>query len=118
MLGTCWSPGPGSPRWAAPADGSSNVPRAVSNRQAVQSPSGASPRTFALHFLHNLTTPAAARELVAHAWPICEKLYPSGGTPAKTAKVTFPLLSQYSDQMTQLIFDLAGGENSVSNLLP
>ena len=71
-----------------------------------------------MHFLHNLTTPVVARELLAHAWPICAKLYPSGGAPTKTAKVTFPLLSQYSDQMTQLIFDLAGGENGVPDFLP
>src|SRR4029453_8233374 len=57
----------GSSRLVGPADASANNPRPVSRRQAVQSPSGASARISAPHFLQSLLTPIIARELLAYS---------------------------------------------------
>ena len=54
------------------------------------------------------------RQCVAHVGRNCIAVREA----TKIAKVTFPLLSQHSDEMAQLLFDLAGGDNRVTNLLP
>ena len=94
------SPRPGSdPGYRAAA----SRPSPVSNRQAVQSPSGASAKISAPHFRQTLGALLICGESSV-ALPIvyCAEFYHT-------------LRSQHSDQMAQLIFDIAGNGNSVTD---
>jgi hypothetical protein len=79
------------------------TPSAVSNMQPVQSPLGASEKILAPHFRQILVTLIITGELR------CSLLY--------CAKFGHILRSNYSDQVTQFVFNIAGSSNSVGNFL-
>src|ERR1700758_2239142 len=92
---------PGSP---TPATASMKIPSAVSSAHAVQSPLGASEKIFAPHFRQTLITLIIARDSVCvpilHCVEFCRLLRAS-----------------HSNQITQLVLDIAGGRNGMSNFL-
>src|SRR5215472_4504047 len=92
---------PGSP---TPATASGPIPTAASSTHAVQSPFGASEKIFAPHLRQTLITLIIARDSGCVLILYCVKL----------CRV---LCADHSNQIAQLVFDIAGGCNGMSNFL-
>src|SRR6266480_5355642 len=91
---------PSSP--AATASG--KIPSAVSSTHAVQRPLGASEKIFAPHLRQILITLIIARDsscvLILYCVEFCRVL-----------------CANYSNQITQLVLDIAGSRNGIGNFL-
>src|SRR6266849_10510700 len=81
------------------ATGSGKIPSAVSSAQAVQSPLGASEKIFAPHFRQTLVTRIIVVEIS------CFTVY--------CVKFGRTLRANYSNEMTQFVFNVAGSRNRV-----
>src|SRR6266566_1444015 len=84
--------------------GSGKIPSAVSSTHAVQSPRGASEKIFAPHLRQTLITLIIARDSACVPILYCVKFCPA-------------LCANHSNQITQLIFDIAGSRNGIGNFL-
>src|SRR6266480_525485 len=89
---------------SAPATASGKIPSAVSSMHAVQSPLGASEKIFAPHLRQTLITLIIARDsacvLILYCVEFCQVL-----------------CANHSNQITQLVFDIAGSRNGIGNFL-
>src|SRR6267143_6687258 len=83
---------------------SGKMPSAVSSTHAVQRPRGASEKIFAPHLRQTLITLIIARDSACVPILYCVKL----------CRV---LCANYSNQITQLVFDIGRSRNSISNFL-
>jgi len=94
--------GPGSPPPATAASG--KIPSAVSKTHAVQSPLGASEKILAPHLRQTLITLIIARDstgvLILYCVELCRVL-----------------CANHSNQIPQLVFDIAGSRNGIGNFL-
>src|SRR5215470_10416859 len=86
------------------ATGSGKIPSAVSSTHAVQSPFGASEKIFAPHLRHTLITLIMARDSACVPILYCVKFCPV-------------LCANHSNQIAQLVFDIGGSRNGMSNFL-
>src|SRR5437016_10641627 len=86
------------------ATASGKIPSAVSSMHAVQSPLGASEKIFAPHLRQTLNTLIIARDSACVLILYCVKFYRA-------------LCANDSNQITQLVFDIAGSRNGMSNFL-
>src|SRR6266545_679428 len=84
------------------AEGSGEIPSAVSSTHAVQSPLGASEKILAPHLRHTLITLIMARDSACVPILYCVKFCPA-------------LFANHSNQITQLVFDIAGSRNGIGN---
>jgi hypothetical protein len=93
------------------------IPSAVSSTHPVQRPSGASEKIFEPHFRQALITVAIIKERDGEsAKRENGDVVPS---PLRRLAVSSSLLRpDYSDQMSELIFDVAGCSYGVGNLFP
>src|SRR6266705_4586386 len=82
---------------------SEKTPSAVSSMQPVQSPCGASEKIFAPHFRQILVT------LIIVAEISCFTVY--------CVKFGRTLRANYSNEMTQFVFNIAGSRNRVGDFL-
>jgi hypothetical protein len=82
---------------------SAKTPSAVSSMQPVQSPFGASEKIFAPHFRQILVTRIIVAEIS------CFTVY--------CVKFGRTLRANYSNEMTQFVFNIAGSRNRVSDFL-
>src|SRR5437773_12520047 len=86
------------------ATASGKIPSAVSSMHAVQSPLGASEKIFAPHLRQILNTLIIARDSACVSILYCVKFCSA-------------LCANHSNQITQLVFDIAGSRNGMSNFL-
>src|SRR2546421_11398156 len=94
-----------SPESPTPATGESGkIPSAVSSTHAVQSPLGASEKILAPPLRQTLITLIIARDSACVPILYCVKFCPA-------------LCANHSNQITQLVFDIAGSRNGMSNFL-
>src|SRR6266446_439968 len=84
-------------------DASGKIPSAVSSVQPVQSPFGESEKIFAPHFRQILVTRIIVAEIS------CFTVY--------CVKFGRTLRPNYSNEMTQFVFNIAGSRNRVSDFL-
>src|SRR6476660_3480504 len=89
---------------STPATASGEIPSAVSSTHAVQSPFGASEKIFAPHLRQILNTLIIARDSACFPILYCVKFCPA-------------LCANHSKQIAQLVFDIAGSRNGMSNFL-
>src|SRR5437660_12470556 len=89
---------------STPATASGRIPSAVSSTHAVQSPFGASEKIFAPHLRQILITLIIARDSACVLILYCVKFY----------RV---LCANHSNQITQLVFDIAGSRNGIGDFL-
>src|SRR6266508_3811503 len=88
---------------SAPATGTSGkIPSAVSSTHAVQSPLGASEKILAPHLRQALITLIIARDSACVPILYCVKFCRA-------------LFANHSNQITQLVFDIAGSRNGIGN---
>src|SRR5215467_4799350 len=83
---------------------SGKIPSAVSSTHAVQSPLGASEKIFAPHLRQTLITLIIARDPACVLILYCVEFW----------RV---LCANHSNQITQLVFDIARSRNGMSNFL-
>src|SRR5215475_2029122 len=79
---------------------SEKIPSAVSSTHAVQSPFGASEKILAPHLRQILNTLIIARDSACVSILYCVKFCPA-------------LCANHSNQITQLVFDIARGRNGM-----
>src|SRR5437660_4647086 len=90
---------------STPATGASGeIPSAVSSTHAVQSPFGASEKIFAPHLRQILNTLIIGRDSACVLILYCVKFCPA-------------LCANHSNQITQLVFDIAGSRNGIGDFL-
>src|SRR5213595_2121035 len=89
---------------STPATASGKIPSAASSTHAVQSPLGASEKIFAPHLRQTLITLIIARDSACVPILYCVEL----------CRV---LCANHSNQITQLVFDIAGSRNGMGNFL-
>src|SRR6266481_76425 len=93
------------PESPTPATGESGkIPSAVSKTHAVQSPRGASEKIFAPHLRQTLITLIIARDSACVLILYCVEFCPA-------------LCANHGNQITQLVFDIAGSRNGIGNFL-
>jgi hypothetical protein len=92
---------PGS---APVTDVSGEIPSAVSSTHAVQSPFGASEKIFAPHLRQILLILIIARDSACVLILYC-------------VKFCFVLCANHGNQITQLVFDIGGSRDGMSNFL-